>query len=258
MAIHFEHAGQGDPVLLIQGTGIAGCAWKPQVDGLRDRFHLAWFDNPGIGESPGPPGDMSHMVAAAVEVLDAMGWDSAHVAGHSLGGVIAQRLVLDHPSRVRSIALLSTLAQGRATLSFSPGAMWLQMRMLIGSRASRRRAFFEFVSTREPTEAHIAALETVFGRSLAALPPAARAQVRALIGADYRSELGTVEVPAVVIGGEHDKPAPIEQSRLLAELLDCPLHTFDSGHALPVERPDEVNAVLRAFWSESSASSRAR
>ena len=256
MAIHFDHAGQGEPVLLIQGTGVAGCAWKPQVEGLRDRFQLAWFDNPGIGESPGPPGDMGHMVAAAVEVLDAMGWDSAHVAGHSLGGVVAQRLVLDHPARVRSLALLSTLAQGKATLSFSPAAMWLQMRMLVGSQASRRRAFFEFVSTREPSEANIAELEAVFGRSLAALPPAARTQVRTLIGADYRSELGSVKVPAVVIGGEHDKPAPIEQSRILAELLGCPLHTFDSGHALPVERADEVNAVLRAFWDDASASSR--
>jgi pimeloyl-ACP methyl ester carboxylesterase len=248
MSVHFEHAGQGEPVLLIQGTGVAGCAWKPQVDGLRDSFQLAWFDNPGIGQSDGPPGDMATMVAAAVEVLDALGWSSAHVAGHSLGGVIAQRLVLDHPHRVRSIALLSTLAQGRATLSFAPGALWHQMKMLVGSHASRRRAFFEFVSTREPTEENIASLETVFGRSLADLPPAARAQVRALISADYRSELSAVTVPAVVIGGEHDKPAPIEQSRVLAKILNCPLHTFDSGHALPVERPEDVNAVLRAFW----------
>ncbi|MCR9163891.1 MAG: alpha/beta fold hydrolase [Nannocystaceae bacterium] len=248
MAVHFEHAGHGEPVLLIQGTGVAGCAWAPQVEGLRDSFELAWFDNPGVGKSPGPPGDMQHMVAAALEVLDALGWGAAHVAGHSLGGLVAQRLVLDHPDRVRSLALLNTLAQGRATLSFSPAAMWHQLRMLVGTHASRRRAFFEFVSTQAPTEANIAALEAVFGRSLAALPPAARDQVRTLIGADYRSELGSVKVPAVVIGATHDQPAPIEQSRLLAEGLGCPLHVFDGGHALPVERADEVNAVLREFW----------
>ncbi len=89
MTIHFEHEGQGQPVLLIQGVGVAGCGWRPQVEGLRDRFELAWFDNPGIGASDGPPGDMGRMVKAAVEVLDSMGWNSAHVAGHSLGGMVA-------------------------------------------------------------------------------------------------------------------------------------------------------------------------
>ena len=249
MAVHFESTGSGPAVLLIQGVGVAGCGWAPQVDGLRDGFSMAWFDNPGIGKSEGPPGDLERMVAAAVEVLDALGWGKAHVAGHSLGGVVAQRLALDHPERVRSLALLNTFARGSATLSFTPRAVWKQLRMLIGSQASRRRAFFEFVSEEEPTEANIARLESAFGRSLAALPAAARTQLRTLVGADHRDALRDLNLPAIVIGGIFDKPAPIEQSRLLAELLDCPLQTFESGHALPVERADEVNASLRGFWS---------
>ncbi len=250
--MHVEHAGTGAPVLLIQGVGVSGCGWAPQVRGLKDAFELAWFDNPGIGRSPGPPGDLEHMVGAALEVLDRLGWALAHVAGHSLGGVVAQRLALDHPSRVRSLALLNTFARGRATLSFSPGALWLQTRMFLGTQASRRRAFFEFVSTLPPTDENLDRLEAAFGRSLAALPSAARVQLRTLVAADHRAALPSLKLPAIVIGSTHDRPAPVAQSERLAELLGCPLHVFDAGHALPVERADEVNALLRAFWTEVS------
>lgn len=251
MAIHYERAGRGPSVLLIQGVGVAGCGWQPQVEGLQDMFELAWFDNPGIGRSEGPPGDMARMVEAAIEVLDALDWPSAHVCGHSLGGVVAQRLAHDHPQRVRSLALLNTFAVGKATLSFSVAALWTQTRMFIGTRASRRRAFFEFVSTLPPTEENIAALEAAFGRSLADLPSAARAQLRTLVGADHRDWLSSLEQPAMVIGAEHDRPAPLAQSRMLAELLECPLHVFDTGHALPVERAEDVNGLLRAFWEDA-------
>lgn len=251
MPIHYEHDGEGPEVLLIQGTGIAGCGWSPQVEGLRDAFHLAWFDNPGVGRSDGPAGGIERMVAAAVEVLDALGWQRAHVAGHSLGGIIAQRLALDHPSRVRSLALLNTLARGKSAFSFSPASLWLQTRMLVGPRDARRRAFYEFVSTSPPTEERMGRLEAVFGRALCDLPPATRAQLGVLMKADHRAALAGLEVPSMVVGCMEDKPAPVSESHLLADILGCPLHLFEGGHALLVERPELFNDLLRAHWSKA-------
>lgn len=247
-SIHFETAGSGPPVLMIQGVGVAGRGWTPQVATLKNAFELAWFDNPGLGRSAGPPGDLARMVDAALEVLDACGWASAHIVGHSLGGVIAQKLALDHPQRVRSLALLCTFAKGSATLSFSPESMWRQLRMALGTRASRRRAFYEFVSPRKPTERAMSRLEDVFGRSLADLPSVARAQVRVLLKADHREALSALRKPTVVIGGLHDRVAPIAQTRLLAQLLRCRHHELDGGHALTVEMAAQVNTLLRLFW----------
>ena len=255
MSLHYETAGQGPPVLLIQGVGVAGCAWAPQVEALQDRFTLAWLDNPGIGRSEGPAGGLDRMAEAALEVLDALSWPAAQVAGHSLGGLVAQRLALAHPERVQSLALLSSFARGSATLSFSPLDLALQLRMVLGGQASRRRAFFEFTSAEEPTEENMAdELEAAFGRSLSALPPAAFRQVWTLLTTDHRSVLPRLQLPALVIGGTLDRAAPPAQSRLLAQLLGCPLHLFESGHALPVERPAEVNSLLGDFWTRSLAS----
>jgi pimeloyl-ACP methyl ester carboxylesterase len=49
--IAYEVAGSGPPVLFVQGVGVPGCGWKPQVDGLIDRFRCVSFDNRGIGAS---------------------------------------------------------------------------------------------------------------------------------------------------------------------------------------------------------------
>ena len=75
---------------MIQGTGVAGCGWSPQVEALQNRYQLAWFDNRGIGKSPGKPTTLDAMAKDVEEVLEHLGWADAHVVGHSLGGVIAQ------------------------------------------------------------------------------------------------------------------------------------------------------------------------
>lgn len=246
--VHFEVAGTGPRVLLVQGTGVAGCGWSPQVEGLRRDFELAWFDNRGVGQTPGAPGDLSDMAGCALEVLDALRWDRAHVVGHSLGGVIAQRLALDHPERVASLALLCTFAQGRASLDFGPSALWRQLRMMLGSRAAKRRAFFELVSPRDRwgSEEGMAELERVFGRGLDALPPAAMAQVRVLVGADLRAELPALRgVRSLVVSATEDRVAPVAQGPVLASCLGGQFVEVPGGHAVTVQDAARVNALLR-------------
>jgi pimeloyl-ACP methyl ester carboxylesterase len=251
---HIHSAGRGPRVLLVQGTGIAGRAWSPQVEALSDAFELAWYDAPGMGDRPGSPGSVPDMAADARAVLDDLGWESAFVVGHSLGGVIAQQLALDAPARVRGLLLLCTFAQGRAALSLRPTTMWIQTRTSLGTAAMRRRAFYQLVShpALPVDEAHMAAIEEVFGRPLHALPPAAMAQVWALIRTDLSEHLGALDVPAVVISARHDLVAPPAQGRKLAEALGCPFEELDGGHALPIQQADLLNERLRvhlAGWA---------
>jgi pimeloyl-ACP methyl ester carboxylesterase len=254
MDVHFESAGAGPRVLLIQGVGVAGCGWAPQVEGLSDAFELAWFDNVGVGQSPGKPGTVDDMADVAVEVLDALGWEDAHVVGHSLGGVIASRLALKAPERVKSLALLCTFATGRNTLSLKPSTIWTQLRTVVGTRDMRRRAFFELVSDPkiEPTEANLAQLEAVFGRSLVDLPPGTQAQVLALVRTDHRPELARLRgVPALVASARDDRTAPASEGRVLAEGLGVPFHELEGGHACVAQDPAPVNALLRSFWADA-------
>ena len=167
-SIHVERAGLPDsdgvtPVLLIQGVGVAGSAWRPQLSALGSQFPLAVFDNRGIGKSPGRPGTIAEMGDDVLKVLNLLEWPTAHLVGHSLGGVIAQQAALLAPERVRSLSLLCSFANGAVVLRPSLPSLWLNLRTLIGTKEMRRRAFFEMV--RDPKiacdEAAMALLERV-------------------------------------------------------------------------------------------------
>src|SRR5687768_4749782 len=107
-------AGNGPPVLMIQGAGMHGDGWLPQIEGLADQYRCLRFDNRGMGKSQpfGAAITIEQMAEDARVIMDAEGWQSAHVAGHSMGGLIALHLALSEPKRVRSLALLCTFARG--------------------------------------------------------------------------------------------------------------------------------------------------
>lgn len=119
-SLAYSIEGSGPPVLLIQGVGVCGSGWRPQVDGLRSRFQCLTFDNRGIGGSAHLNGDITveRMAADAVALMNQCGWSSAHVVGHSLGGSIALELALSHPERIRSLSLLNTFARGADATGF--------------------------------------------------------------------------------------------------------------------------------------------
>ena len=114
-ALSYAVRGEGPPVLLIQGVGVHGSAWRPQVEALSARYRCLSFDNRGLGRSQprGAALSVEQMAEDAQALMDAQGWDSAHVVGHSLGGLIAQHLALSARARVRSLSLLCTFSRGR-------------------------------------------------------------------------------------------------------------------------------------------------
>src|SRR5688500_13006169 len=133
----YRRAGQGPAVLLIQGVGLIGEGWRPQIDGLSDRYTTISFDNRGIGESrllSGNP-SIAAMAADAIAILDAENVDRAHVVGHSMGGLIAQEIALSAPARVRSLAFLCTFARGKQGAMPSLGMMVTGIRTRVGTVA---------------------------------------------------------------------------------------------------------------------------
>jgi pimeloyl-ACP methyl ester carboxylesterase len=128
----------GDPLLLVMGLGASRFWWPGGfITSLLDcGFHVVSFDLRDAGESTHfttagggnpiaalvrrhqSPYTAEDMTDDAIAVLDSVGWDSAHVFGHSLGGLLAQRIAIRHPDRVRSLtsssALPSDATGGRA------------------------------------------------------------------------------------------------------------------------------------------------
>lgn len=104
--------GSGPPLVLVAGTGYAGCTWSPQfVEELARGYTVITFDHRGTGQSPA--GDDSRystrlFAADAVRLMRDLGIASVHVLGHSMGGRVAQWMALDAPDLVRSLILVST------------------------------------------------------------------------------------------------------------------------------------------------------
>lgn len=106
--LFYESHGSGVPLLFISGTGWNGSHWSiSQVPFFEHDYEVITFDHRGTGSADPLDELYTTMMFSddAIELLDALHIDQPHVVGHSMGGKIALRMALDHPSRVRSLVL---------------------------------------------------------------------------------------------------------------------------------------------------------
>src|ERR1700712_2619566 len=101
----FRVEGSGPPLIMIQGVGAHGVSYNPIVEILRAQYTCLTFDNRGIGASQpvGKKLTVKQMARDALALMDHVRWSSAHVVGHSLGGLISLELALISRARVRSL-----------------------------------------------------------------------------------------------------------------------------------------------------------
>lgn len=259
--IVYQVHGSGPPVLLIQGVGVHGDGWRPQVEALSDRFTCITLDNRGLGKSQ-PAGDVlsvGQMAGDCLAVLDDQRIETAHVVGHSLGGLIALELALRARSRVRSLALLCTFASGKAAAPLGLRMVWLGMRARIGPRHMRRAGFLQLIMPRaalaRTNTAQLAAdLAPLFGHDLAEQPPIVSRQLRAMraYSADARlKELAGL--PTLVVSAAHDPIAPPAAGRALAAGIPGAVHLelADASHGAPIALAEQVNNLIEDHWTRA-------
>ena len=113
-SIFLRHGGEGPPLLLLHGNPLSHTSWHKVAGTLAKRFHVVATDLRGYGDSVGPAeGGVDHvnysfraMAQDQVDVMASLGYDRFFLAGHDRGARTAHRLTLDHPDRVRKVALL--------------------------------------------------------------------------------------------------------------------------------------------------------
>ena len=255
--LYYELSGNGPPVLFIQGVGVVGECWRPQVRALEQNFQTLLFDNRGIGRSLPCTGSVTieTMAEDARALMDEVGWESAHVVGHSMGGVIAQQLALDRPKRVRSLSLLCTFGRGKDAARLTPWVLWMTLRTRIGTRQMRRRAFLEMLWSADALRtANInelaAQVGALVGRDLADQPAVLMKQVRALSRHDTLGRLGELAaIPALVVSAEEDPIALPRYGRALAGAI--PGAHFEvmpaASHGVTIQHADEVSESSRVL-----------
>ncbi len=246
--------GTGPPVLFIQGAGVHGSGWNPQVDGLQDRYRCLSFDNRGIGGSQPLGGRLTveQMADDALALMDAQGWPSAHVVGHSMGGPIALHLALTARERVSSLALLCTFARGADVTRPSRWMIWMGLRTRLGTRRMRRLAFLEMVMppkilTGADRDALAEQLGTVFGHDLADQPAIVMKQLAAMRAFDATGGLTRLAtIPTLVVSAAHDRIARAELGRALASGIPGAryLEIAEAAHGVTIQQDREINDLL--------------
>jgi len=256
VTLAYRSTGSGPAVLAIQGVGVAGDGWGPQVEALARRHRVLTFDNRGVGATARGAGPLSieRMAADAAAILDAEGIERCHLVGHSMGGLIALALALDAPARVLSLSLLCTFADGAGPTRPTARMIALGLPTRIGTRRMRRlamqRLLFPDDYLRQVDRAALAErLNLLFGRDLGEAPPIVSEQLKVMGRYDATPRLSALAgVPTLVLSARHDPIAPPAFGRAIAAGIPGARYVEleDASHAVTIQQADRVNALLLA------------
>ncbi len=246
----------GSPVLLIMGANASGVVWpEPLVDRLGVRHRVIRYDHRDTGRSSRVFADRPYAVRDladdAVAVLDGLGVDRAHVVGMSMGGVLVQLLLLDHPDRLLSATVFATAALGAGLAG--PGDASAQL----PGPDPELLEYWQTMGEERDAEAELAWRVEHWRRLAGAVLPFEAAEFRALeervmahtgsargtvahaladqSGLDRGRELAANQVPTLVIEAPEDPVDPPPHAEHLAATIGgARLMTIPGmGHALP-------------------------
>jgi len=244
--------GAGPPLVMIQGVGAYGTSPNPQIAILRNRYLCLSFDNRGIGRSQpaAKPITVRQMARDTAALLDHVGGATAHVVGHSMGGLIAMEFALMAKARVRSLTLLNTFGRGADVTPMTLKLLWILVRLRFAPRFIRRDAFVELVlpaGRKGDKRKLVELLSGIFGHDIADLPAISRRQMDAMKAEDLTGKLSALDgIPTLVISGEKDIIAPPASGRAIA--LQIPgaqyIEIPGASHAFPILEPERCAALI--------------
>lgn len=251
--IFYEEAGQGEPLVLIMGWGGDHTAWALQVPAFSAEFRCVAFDNRGAGQSDQP--DVAYtirmMAADAVGLLDALRIERAHIAGLSMGGMIAQEIALNYPDRVRTLQLHATLARPDAYLR-AVGQSLLRARAAY-TREEFVRALLPWVLTPRTYAERPDFVELMVQRLAENPYPASLTgltrQAEASWAHDTVERLDRIGSPTLITAGAEDIFVPLRFSRVLYDRISGAelLVIEEGGHGYLWEQVEVFNEACLAF-----------
>jgi 3-oxoadipate enol-lactonase len=246
--------GPGMPLLLIQGLGYTADMWFRVLPGLSAGRRTIRFDNRGVGRStvPSAPWSITDMAGDALAVLDAAGVEQADVLGVSMGGLIAQELVLAHPDRVRRLVLGCTHPGGRDAVRMDPAAATMLMDRTPRTAREAAEASVPFLYAEDTSRDDIATDLDIRVR----FPMRASAywgQLDAMRQHEGTlSRLPNVASPTLLIHGTADKLVqPGNAERIAAAIPSSRIAWLEgAGHVFWTDRTEQTVQVVTGFLDD--------
>lgn len=252
------------PVLLVHGFNAWADLWRPNLEALAAPGRRVIAPDLPLHGGTAPPAAARDLTVRGfvrwlVALMDRAALERADVVGHSFGGMLAARLALDHPGRVRRLVLVSSAGLGlrvplRTMLAFS---RLLAATALLGPDPERsRRYMLSYVCAARPDlDERLLALVGSGWRDPERRLRLARLGLAFLAReADVRRDLGRIAAPAMLLWGADDRLLPLALGERAARALPGGrLIVFETcGHVPNLEWPARFNEVVGGFLEEGT------
>jgi 3-oxoadipate enol-lactonase len=256
--LYYEIHGDGEPLLCVMGLAADTLSWALNVPGFAERQKTIVFDNRDVGQSSMAEGpyELSDMAQDTLALADELGFESFHLLGVSMGGAISQQVAVLAPERVRTLTLAVTFASGGA-YAHELARVWSARRQAISQEQHIDELMLQILSEELYENAEfIGYIRQMMQSNPHPQPPDAFArQLGAASRHDVRDHLGSLSMPAHVIGAGHDVLVPVWKSQELAELIPgAKLSVMERApHGAQLERAQEFNQLVLDFIAEQAA-----
>jgi len=244
--------GDGPPILLVHGFPLDHTMWTAQIDRLAARWRVIAPDLRGLGGSQVTPGTvtMEQLADDLDALLTALEVRTPVVfCGLSMGGYVAWQFVRKYRSRLRALVLCDTRAKAD-TPEAAAGRMKMVDDVLKLGTHHVAEAMLPKLFAPESFVRIPGAIEFVRQRILAASPEGVAAVLRGMATRpDVTAELAQIDLPTLLIVGEHDAIAtPQEMRSIAAAMPNARIEVIaGAGHMTPVEQPEAFNRAIESF-----------
>ncbi len=248
----YERKGSGRPLMLVAGLAADNAFWMPSQDTLAARYDVVMPDNRGAGRTT--PLDAATSIRAmaddCIALADHLALAKFSLAGHSMGGMIAQDIAIRHPGRIDKLVLASTspCASPRDSALF---ATWSDLFARIDRPLWFRNLFYWVLSPAffENAKTVDALVALAANYPYQQTPAALASQVAAIAGFDVRTQLATLTARTLVMAGTRDLVFGIDAAAAFAKSI--PHATFapveGAAHSFPIESPQAFTQRVLAF-----------
>jgi 3-oxoadipate enol-lactonase len=252
--MNYELSGRKDApvVILSHSLGSSLTMWNPQMEALKAHFRVLRYDTRGHAGTEAPAGEYTLKMLGedAIGLFNALGIDTVHWVGLSMGGMIGQCLALYHPDRLQSLALCDTAA----VIPEESQPVWQERIETI--RGKGMEALVEFTLERWFTPSFFRqnsrGLAIIRKEFLTTSVEGYIGCVGAIRKLNYLDRLSEIKIPTLIIVGEDDPGTPVSASEAIHERIQSSRLVIlpSARHLSNVEQPEAFNAALIKFLKD--------
>ena len=264
--ICYQIHGKGEPLILLHGFVMYKEYFIGQVTPLSEHFKIITIDNRGCGSSdhPSKPYEIEDMADDVKDLMDQLEIESAHVGGHSLGGMIAQQFAIKYPERLNKLILLGTFAK----LPLDKSGFEMYKNSQLGSYEAKIKdptsAFYDKIKQRFTREFYKKMVEDPkkkfhklfttedlmqFERTKGTSKPQDILNlIHSIVNLDTLDYLDKIKNQTLILVGEKDRLAPLVSGKAIHQRIpNSILRTVKGGHWFTLETAPEVNKIIIEF-----------